>query len=257
MTGPLFQMADCSVMIDGKTIVENISFTATGGELVVIAGPNGAGKSTLMRAIAGLARCSGKIYFDDVSLTGLSREARARLVAYLPQGHEVNWPLSVRDIVALGRLPHGRGSLTGLSEIHESIVMEAIRSAGIEDLALRSYDKLSGGEQALVMLARALAGQPKLLLADEPIAHLDIEHKLEVMELLKATAKSGTLVICILHDLETAARFSDKVLLLDRGVQDGFGEPNDVLREGTIRRVYHVRRGKDKKSVFGGYWARI
>ncbi len=253
----LLDVAGCGVSLGGHEIIKDISFSVKSGALLVIAGPNGAGKSTLLRAIAGLVSNQGQITLDGENITTLDGNARARRVSYIPQGHEVHWPLAVRTIVALGRLPHGANTSGFLSPDNEEAVRDAIAATGIAEFENRGFDTLSGGEKALVMLARALAGAPALLLADEPTAHLDLEHKLEVLELLQQTARAGRIVICVLHDLELTARFADKVLLLSEGTQTGIGSPAKLLTRKTMREIYGVRRVKNDKSTFGGHWERV
>lgn len=229
------------VRLEGRAIVENVTASLGAGRLVALAGPNGAGKTTLLRAIAGLVPASGTIRLDGDDLARLSPAARAKRASYLPQGHQVHWPLPARDVVALGRYPHGARDPARLSAADEAAVEAALDRAGVRALAERDVRTLSGGERARVMIARVLAAEAGLLLADEPTAALDPRHQLEVFAALKAEAARGVLVIAVTHDLLLAGRFADEVLLLHEGRLVASGPPSIVLTPARLREVYGVR----------------
>ena len=220
--------------------VSDITVTLEPGHLVGIIGPNGAGKSTLIRAMLGLAKVdSGTVSIDATPLASLSRKDIARRIAYLPQGQTLHWPLAVERLVALGRMPH-LGPLSRLSPEDEALVDAALARADVLHLKGRIATELSGGERARVLLARALAVGAPALVADEPLAALDPGHQIDVMDLLKAEARAGSLVVTVLHDLGMAARYCDRLLLMDRGALVADGAPLDVLTEQSLARVYGI-----------------
>ena len=220
--------------------VSDITVMLEPGHLVGIIGPNGAGKSTLIRAMLGLAKVdSGTVSIDATPLASLSRKDIARRIAYLPQGQTLHWPLAVERLVALGRMPH-LGPLSRLSPEDAALVDAALARADVLHLKGRIATELSGGERARVLLARALAVGAPALVADEPLAALDPGHQIDVMDLLKAEASAGSLVVTVLHDLGMAARYCDRLLLMDRGALVADGAPLDVLTEQSLARVYGI-----------------
>lgn len=228
-----------SVRYGERCAVQPTDSTLAGGSLVGLIGPNGAGKSSLLKAIAGLAAADGLRSWNGTALGAIDERRRARTVAYLPQQPAAHWPLRVRDLVALGRLPHrafGRHATAADAEA----VAWAMDQTEIEPLAERSVDELSGGESARVHLARALAVQAPLLLADEPVALLDPYHQLQIMTALARYASGAKLVIAVMHDLTLAARFCARLLLMHEGriVEDG--APASVLRADALKRYYRV-----------------
>lgn len=225
-------------MLGGRRVVADVSATLDGGVIGLI-GPNGAGKSTLVRAIAGLIPSEGTIVIDDLTVAEMPLRARARRIAYLPQGQSVHWPLTVERLVALGRLPH-LAPFAQPGAVDADAIERALARTDLLALRARPVDQLSGGERARVLLARALAVEAPLLLADEPLAALDPAHQLEVMALLRAEAARGATVIAVLHDLTVAARWCDRLLLLDRGTLVADGRPRDVLTADRIGAVYGV-----------------
>jgi iron complex transport system ATP-binding protein len=229
-----------SVDLAGRRALDALAFELPAGRLVALVGPNGAGKTTLLRALAGLLRNEGGIALDGRPLLDLAPRERARRVAYLPQGHQAHWPLTAREIVALGRFPHGASDPAQLSEADARAVERALSRADALAFADRDVLALSGGERARVMLARVLAVEAGLLLADEPTAALDPRHQILVMETLAAEAARGALVIAATHDLGLAARHADLVLALRDGQRAALGTPRDVLRPQFLRDTYGV-----------------
>ncbi|HWI86005.1 MAG TPA: ABC transporter ATP-binding protein [Sphingomonas sp.] len=227
-----------SVALAGRTVVADFTADLAGGVIGLI-GPNGAGKSTLVRAIAGLIPSLGAILFDGIPVARLAPRERAKRVAYLPQGQAVHWPLTVERLVALGRLPHLAPLARPAAADHEAIEF-ALARTDLLGLRARSIDELSGGERARALLARALAVEARLLLADEPLAALDPAHQIEVMRLMRAEAARGVTVIAVLHDLTIAARWCDRLLLIDRGGLVADGAPCEILTADLIRSVYGV-----------------
>jgi iron complex transport system ATP-binding protein len=230
-----------AVTLGRRTVVEDVSADLAGGALIGIIGPNGAGKSTLVRAALGLLPLSGgAIRVDGAPIGDIRRQDLARRIAYLPQGQTLHWPLSVERLVALGRLPH-LGPLSRLGEPDAAAIESAMARADVLDLRARDATQLSGGERARVMLARALAVGAKGLVADEPLASLDPGHQIDVMELLAREAHEGALVIAVLHDLTMAARYCDRLLLVDGGRLAADGTPAEVLTPEVLAQVYGIR----------------
>jgi len=214
--GPLLRAQEVTVRLGGVPVVDHASFALERGESVALVGPNGAGKTTLLRALAGVEASRGHIMLDGTPLSAMSARERAKLVAYLPQGHVFHWSMPAQAVVALGRLPHGDMFAAASARDREAICA-AIAATGISALAERPVTALSGGERARVALARALATQAPLLLADEPTVALDPRHQLVVMNLLRQVARGGGAVLAVVHDLTLAARFCDRVLMMERG----------------------------------------
>jgi iron complex transport system ATP-binding protein len=236
---PALRATDLSVRLAGKLIVDRVSLALKAGELVALVGPNGAGKTTLIRALAGLLPAEGAIALDGRPLAALSLRERARRIAYLPQGHVFYWPMDVAAVVALGRQPHA-DPFSSLSPEDHAAVSHALAATATEPLAARTVTMLSGGEQARVALARALATQAPILLADEPTMSLDPRHQLTVMSLLAGAAHKGNAVLTIVHDLALAARFADRVMMMDTGRLVAAGPPREVLTPERIAQVFAV-----------------
>jgi iron complex transport system ATP-binding protein len=229
-----------SLALGGQPVLRTVSFALPKGRLVALVGPNGAGKTSLLRAIAGLVEISGTVIAAGERIDTLPRMRRARAIAYLPQGHQVHWPLSARDVVALGRFPHGLVDPADLPPDHAAIIAAAMARTGTTALAGRAIHSLSGGERARVMLARVLAVEAPILLADEPTTALDPHHQLAVMEGLRAEARHGTLVIAATHDLGLAARLADEVILLAEGQVAAIGPPSAVFTPERLAAHYRI-----------------
>ena len=255
----ILQAQELSVRLGGREVVCSVSFELTPGEVVGLIGPNGSGKSTCVSALAGIRRpSSGVVKLDGTLLERVALRARARSVSYLPQNPECHWPLSVRQVVALGRLPH-RSIWGGLGVGDAAAIDRAMIKLEVTELADRRVDRLSGGERMRVMLARALAPEPRVLLVDEPTDGLDPNHQLHVMELLRATAAEGRAVLAVLHDLSLAERFCDRLLLLHEGRLLASGAPRDVLIPENVARAYRVEAvvlGENGRSTLVP-WRRI
>jgi iron complex transport system ATP-binding protein len=224
----------------GRQVLAEVGFAADGGALVGLVGPNGAGKTTLLRALAGIqAIQSGRIDLFGAPVGSFRPRALARRLAYMPQHATIHWDLPVRDVVMLGRSPHlpAWSSPSGEDQAVVNRVMEALE---LRSLARRSARALSGGERARVLLGRALAGEPEVLLADEPVAGLDPYHSLEVMDHLQGLARGGALVVVVLHDLSLAMRYCDRLVLLDRGRVAHDGAPDDALDDARLAEVYRI-----------------
>lgn len=212
--------------------LHEVQLALSAGQMLGLIGPNGSGKSTLLQCLAGIGRYHGQVVLEGRDLQRLPPDERARRIGLLPQAGHSAWALRVRDVVALGRLPwHDQGA---------EAVARAIELTGIGAWLDERVDRLSGGEQARVWLARVLAGEPHLLLADEPIASLDLLYQRQVMGLLRRHADSGGGVIVALHDLALAARYCDRLCLLDGGRVHACGTPAEVLSEANLLAVFGV-----------------
>ena len=228
-----------SVQLGAAMIVERASLSLHGGELVALVGPNGAGKTTLMRALAGLVPADGSIMLGGRPLTSMKPRDRARHIAYLPQGHIFHWPMPVAAIVMLGRAPHA-DPFSATTPEDRAAVERALATTETLVFAERSVTTLSGGEKARVALARALATQAPVLLADEPTAALDPRHQLVVMELLRTAARSGNAVLAVMHDLTLAARFADRVLVMHGGRIVADAPPAEALSAERLAAVFGI-----------------
>ncbi|RFB05760.1 ABC transporter ATP-binding protein [Parvularcula marina] len=229
-----------SVPLGECHIVEDASLTVEPGNLTGLIGANGAGKSTLMRAIAGLLPdAKGEVRLDDITTASLTPRQLAHRLAYLPQGQQVDWSLTVRDVVGLGRFPF-QGRFGRPSAEDRAIVEDTIGRLGLSAIAERAATSLSGGERALVLLGRALAARTPYLFADEPTAALDPARQLEVIDLLSAEAKSGKGILVVLHDLNLASRYLDQVIVMHRGRIIADGPPAEVLCEDTLQTAYGI-----------------
>jgi iron complex transport system ATP-binding protein len=236
---PILQASNVSVRLGGALIVDRASLSLRSGELAALIGPNGAGKTTLIRALAGLLPFDGGVNVDGNSLAKMLPRERARRIAYLPQGNTFHWPLSVADVVALGRTPHA-DPFSRVTDEDRAAVRSALAATETESFAERPVTTLSGGERARVALARALATQATVLLADEPTVSLDPRHQLVVMGLLRDAARAGGAMLAVVHDLALAARFADRVLLMDKGRIVADAPPDEALTAARMSAVFGV-----------------
>jgi len=236
---PILEGRGMAVSIDGRWIIDTMDIAFRQGEFTVIIGPNGAGKSTLIRALAGLQPAFGRVSVGGASFETLDPRTRARAIAYLPQGHIFHWPLPVIDVVALGRLPHGAGG-SSLSATDRDAVDAAMAATDVTLFSERAVTTLSGGERARVALARVLAVEAPVILADEPTASLDPRYQLVVLETLRRQVETGAAVIAILHDLAMAARFADRIVVMQDGKVVGDGPPAKVLQPPLLSSVFGI-----------------
>lgn len=240
------------VQLGGRLALSGIQAEFQPGRLHAVLGPNGAGKSTLLRALVGIEPAiRSEISLNGQPLSALSRRQRARSISYLPQSQVVHWGMTARRVVALGRLPYTHGH-TRLSAGDEDAITRAMTATDTLGFQKRPIDQLSGGERARVLLARALAVDAPILLADEPLAALDPGHQIDVMRLLRKQAKAGKTVIAVLHDLTLASRYCDTVLVLDNSRVAGAGAPEAVLTPNLLARIYGItalRRTEDGRTI--------
>ncbi|WP_086617359.1 ABC transporter ATP-binding protein [Erythrobacter tepidarius] len=218
----------------GQVVVDDFTVALAPGRITAIVGPNGAGKSSLLLALAGLLEpAGGAVTLDGAALAALTPRARAQAIGYLPQSPDIAWDVSVESLVALGRLPwRDRGTAE---------VEAALAALDLETLRGRPVSQLSGGERARVLLARVLAGTPRWILADEPLAALDLAHQFGLIAHLTACAQGGQGVVVVLHNLALAMNHAHRVLVLDSGRLVADGLPAQALAPEVIAKVWGVR----------------
>lgn len=227
-----------SVQLVQRTVLKNVDFHLSSGELVGIIGSNGAGKSSLLKTLMGLYKpAAGDVTYEGKQVHALSPKSRAQGIAYVAQDKQLHWSQRVDKVVALGLIPHG---CTRTSD-GQSIVDKVIRQVDIEHLQHRNVLTLSGGERARVLLARALAVQAPVLLADEPLSALDPAHQLRMMQLLSEQAQAGTAVAVVLHDLTLAMRFCSRIVILHQGSKLADGLPLDACTDENLMHAFGIR----------------
>lgn len=227
---------------DSIRALQNISLEVNKGEILGLIGPNGSGKTTLLKCVnRKLRTVTGTVLIEDKDISRFSRKEIARNIGVVPQISSVSFPFTIFDIVLMGRYSRTK-RFSKEAEKDISVVQRCLELAGIEHLSSRFITEISGGEYQKVIIARALAQEPKILLLDEPILHLDINHQIEILELIRGlTQKEKLAVIMVLHDFNLAARFSDKLLLLEKGSVYSTGSVGDVLTAGNIEKVFQVK----------------
>ncbi len=232
------EIAGLTCRLNEIPALRDVTLTIPAAALFGVVGPNGAGKTTLLRAIAGaIGPAAGAVLVDGRDPSTTPAPMLARMMAVLPQHPIAPAGMTVREVVAWGRAPHiGRLSRAGGRDLEA--IHDALAQTGTLPLADRAVDALSGGERHRVLIARALAQSPRVLLLDEPTVHLDIGHQVAIMDLLRAQAARGLTVVAALHDLNLAAAYCDRLALLSAGRVLAYGEPADVLRSGLIREAY-------------------
>jgi len=234
-----------------RPALDGVSMSVPNGSLYAVLGPNGSGKSTLLRTLLGtLDPVSGECFVDGRPVGSWKRRELARAVGVVPQIEPVTFPVSVREIVALGRYPH-LGPVTPEGPDDRRAITRALERCDVAEFADRSITELSGGELQRVRIARALAQEPRFLALDEPTASLDIAHEMEILELLRSSVGAGMTVLLVTHHLDRAARFADRMLLMDQGRVAAEGTAADVLREETLKRVYDWKLDVREDPVTG------
>ena len=230
--------------VGGRVVLHPVDFSLDAGSVLGVVGPNGAGKSTLLRMLYRFYRpAAGSVLVDGVDIWSISAREVARCVAAVLQEQPTDFALTVRDIVALGRTPHRRG-FGGLSGARDrAIIGDVLERLDLGGFADRPLGTLSGGERQRVMVARALAQEPRLLILDEPTNHLDIRHQLEVLALIRDLPLT---IVTSLHDLNMASQVCDQVLLLQGGRSVGFGPPGAVFGEATLSTTFQVTARKER-----------
>ncbi len=238
---PLLEARDLVVTRGRRTVLDGVSLELLPGDALALVGPNAAGKSTLVRTLAGLLPAlRGEVLLESRPLAAWSRDAVARRLAVVAPEDEGPLLLTVADRVALGRYPH-RGPLRPFTDEDEAAVGRALRTTGIEHLAARRLGTLSAGERQLVLLARGLAQEPRLLLLDEPAAHLDVGHQLALFRALDGVREGGVAVLAVIHDLPRAAAWARRMVLLHGGRVAAEGTPEAVLGSEAAEEAFSVR----------------
>lgn len=248
-----------TIRIGERSVVQDVSAEVSSGELVGLVGPNGAGKTSLLRAMCRLSKLSsGSVTLDGQDIAGISNRDFARRVSYLPQGHALHWRLDVEHLVGLGRMPH-RGPFGGVSDTDARAISAAMARAEISQFAGRDVGTLSGGERSRAMLARVLAVEAEIVLADEPVSSLDPYHALHVMELLRDLAREGRGVMVVMHDLSLAMRFCDRLVLINDGAVVKQGAPEEVLAHAPLGESYgvHGHYGSHEAESYIVPWRRL
>ena len=225
-----------------RELISDVSFNVHAREMVGVIGPNGAGKSTLLKLLAGLlVPTSGDIALDTQPLLAMTPTQRARVIAYLEQRPQLHWPLRVQQVVELARLAFNDPDSA-------AIVAATMQATATDSLAQRDFLQLSEGEKLLVNLARTLAAQPQLLLADEPTAALDPANQHHIMQVLQQRARTGMGIVVVLHDLTLAARYCDRLVLLQQGRVVAQGAPAVVLAADNLRAAFRINARLDVAS---------
>ena len=213
----------------------DVSLSLPAGQLACLVGPNGSGKTSLLHALAGIGGGGGSVVIDGIDARAAAPAQRRRLFAFVPATREMLWPLTVRDVAALGL------------DAGEDAIDAALQALALTGFAKRRVDRLSTGERSRVLLARALAATPRLLLLDEPVANLDPLWQLRLMEMLRLAVEGGQGAVVAMHDLDLAARYADRLVLMEKGAIVADGEPQAMLDSARLGEVFGIKRA-------GGVW---
>ena len=245
-----------SLRLAGRPVLRSVSLAARAGRVTGLVGPNGAGKSTLLRVMAGVARPdAGSVWLGPADLTALPARERARRIAYLPQ-HEAAHPFTALETVLMGRYPHlSRFALEGADD--RLIARAAMARTETERFERRQLERMSGGERQRVLVARSLAQRARVLLLDEPVAGLDLRHRLTAMETLRSEAAAGAAVLVALHDVSLAGHYCDRLGLLAGGELVAEGAPATVLTPQRFRDVFGVEAVVDRDPGTGAPHVRL
>ncbi|MEO0138068.1 MAG: ABC transporter ATP-binding protein [candidate division WOR-3 bacterium] len=234
------ELNNLSFSYNQRPVLKSVNLIIEKGEFVSIIGPNGAGKSTLLRVIAGILKnFSGEVQIFDQNIKDLKSKVLARILSFVPQETHFLHNYSVGDIVLMGRYPYLE-PFQRLSREDLKAVDWAMEKTNIKDLQTRPVNSLSSGERQMVVISRALAQRPQILLLDEPTSHLDIQHQIKIMDLLKDLNKDGMTILMVNHDLNLAAQFSEKLIMFYQGTIYKWGKPSEIIKPETIRDVYGV-----------------
>ncbi|PJI09608.1 MULTISPECIES: ABC transporter ATP-binding protein [Clostridium] len=233
-----------------KAVIENINFSANEGEMICLLGPNGAGKTTILRTISGLLPpVKGDVYINGKNLLNIKKTDLAKTLSVVLTQKTSFDLMTVFEVAALGRYPH-TGFFGKLSKDDENKISNTLKDVGAFNLINRYFDELSDGEKQKVMLARALVQEPKIIILDEPTTHLDINHKIELLNTLKKLSiKNKISVILSLHEIDLALKYCDKVMLIKNKKAFAFGEPENILDDSTINKLYNIENANFSKAL--------
>lgn len=235
----MIKITDLCVSLSDKAILKHISLSIRPGEFLGLIGPNGSGKTTLLKTIAQLIPYQhGQIKIAGNDQSAYKHKAMARQVSYVPQDTHIDFNFNVKDIVSMGR--HAHGTFLNRHQADKQIVKDAMVATNTWRFAEQSILNLSGGQRQLVMIAKALAQDTPLILLDEPIAALDVYYQMHILKLLQSLTEKGKTVVIVLHDLNLAARFCEKLLLLKKGAVEAYGDCQQVLTKQTLKETYHI-----------------
>ena len=235
------EIEDISLSIDGKRILKEISLSVGDGEFLALMGPNGSGKTTLLRCVMNYLKPEqGAILVDAKPIHTMSDRALAQMFAVVPQTSQIEFPFSAFEMVMMGRTPHARSRLSGDSKLDATAVRRAMEKTNTWKFADRDFSSLSGGERQRVIIARALAQEPEILLLDEPTVYLDITGQLEIMDLLRELNRGGLTIVAVMHDINLASRYCGKIALINEGRLESHGTPDEVFTPENITRIYDV-----------------
>jgi iron complex transport system ATP-binding protein len=237
----MIELRNLDIDIDGRALLQGVNAHLDSGDFIAVLGRNGAGKTTLLRTISGLhAPHSGNVFFDDVPLSERSSVERARAIAFVTSDDVMTEALRVSDVVAIGRYPHHTWWQWNATEADERAVADALAAVEMEAFADRLFATLSSGERQRVWIAMGLAQDTPVLLLDEPTSHLDVRVAHDILALLRRLSESGKTIVCVLHDLNDAAAYADRLLLIGDGGVLAYDEPSAVLTPEIIERAYGV-----------------
>ncbi len=249
---PIVQLKKVGFRYTKEWVLKDVSFQISEGEFLGIIGPNGSGKTTLLKIIDRiLMPQEGNVYINGDNINGMKRDALARLIAVVPQDSPITFSFSVKEIVLMGRAPHlGRLRFEGKKDYE--IADRAMEVTDTLPFADRSINELSGGERQRILIARALAQQPQIILLDESTAFLDIKHQIDFFNLIKAlNRKEGMTVISVTHDINLASLYCDRMILLNAGNIHCTGTPDEVITESNIKEVYETDVSVDRNPRTG------
>lgn len=235
----MLELKNLSFGYKEKKTLKNINMYVNSGEVVGIIGPNGSGKSTLLKCMNLILKPKGHIFLEGTELQTLNLKEISKIIGYVPQSiHGSSFPIKVFDVVLLGRRPYIRWNVR---DKDLDFVSEIFSLLNLNNLSMRNFNELSGGEKQKILMARALAQEPKVLLLDEPTSNLDVKHQLEIMDVIRNLSREKSLaVVIVLHDLNLASRYCDRLVLLNSGQIFATGTPEEILINSNIKTVYNV-----------------
>ena len=255
---PLLEVHDLKAGYGDKEIVHGVSFDIPRGQFVCVIGANGCGKSTLLKNLLGLVDpFGGSVFIDGKDIDTMNERERAQHFAYIPQAHTPPFPFRVSDVVILGRTPYLTGIASAATERDHIIAYRALQQLSIEHLADKVYTELSGGQQQLVLIARALAQEPDLLVMDEPTAALDFGNQQLVLSCVYQLSRMGMSVLMVTHDPDHALFCSDRVIMMEDGNIIGDGTPLEIITTENLRRIYNTESYVTDITVEDGETVRV